>query len=132
MLPHRYPFRLLDARHPDGVVFRLGAAAASSRPAGAMAPILALEILAQAALVTLPEEEGDEEGGENPRMGYLAGIDGATFDPALTHRPLAAGDTLIAAVARGAGYGRLLKVHGVLRRDGEQLVEAELVLSLEA
>ena len=91
---------------------------------GAYPPTLLLEILAQAALGS-PAEAGDE--GEE-RIGYLGGITTSHFSPVLMERPLGPGDQLEAAVEPLANFGRTLKVRGVLRREKEILVEAEMIL----
>ena len=122
MLPHRYPFELLDRSADDRVVVGLTAGAGVVRGGAEWPPVLALEALAQAAMVLLAEP------GEAPARGALAGIDQARLPSA--SRPLLVGDRLAATVERRGAFGRLLKVHGRLERDGESVVEADLILAL--
>lgn len=124
-LPHRYPFQLIDvvrAGDQDRALFRLSANAVLARE-GAFPAVLAIEILAQAAMVVL-ERDGGEAG-----YGYLAGAD-VELRPVLCERPFAPGDTLAATVARSAGFGSLLKVRGELDRDGETVATANLMLAI--
>jgi 3-hydroxymyristoyl/3-hydroxydecanoyl-(acyl carrier protein) dehydratase len=128
VLPHRYPFELVDTDrgHNDGaggrIRVRLTADGGVHR-AEPYPPVLAIEVLAQAAARLL--------GGDRPKAGRLAGLDGVRFLPLLADRPLQPGDVLEAAVEAGGGFGTLLKVRGELRRDGEPVVEGELILLLE-
>ena len=83
---------------------------------------MAVEILAQAAAVVLPGEEG------NPRSAWLAGIDGAQFE-----RPLVAGDRLLARAQLEGRFGRLVKARGELRdeRSGTLVASASLLLAMD-
>lgn len=86
---------------------------------------LALEILAQAAIVVLGQGEGGPKGG--PKGGLLAGIDRAVF-----RGDLLPGERLEARLELRGRFGRLVKVAGSLSRPGgETVVEADLLLALE-
>ena len=154
MLPHAFPFRLVD-RADDGpgqptASLPLGrqedpALAASrrrgslplawtvggalDRGAGAAPAMLAVEMMAQAALVLLTRDgsgEGAGEGqGEGERVGLLAGVDGVVF-----HATLAAGDRLEAHADVAWRFGRLVKVRARLTRDGAVVAEGDLILAL--
>ncbi len=130
MIPHRYPFRLIDVVKPDPTGPGPGRAALRLTANGAIArqtafpAVLAIEILAQASMVVL----GRGGGG----LGYLAGADDVEFGPTLRERPLVPGDTLEATVAQTAAFGSILKVHGQLDRDGQTVATANLMLSLPA
>jgi 3-hydroxymyristoyl/3-hydroxydecanoyl-(acyl carrier protein) dehydratase len=140
VLPHAYPFRLLDAGPGDLRVLVAGNAA-GLRGRGELPSVLAIEMLAQAALVRLAAilpgpapSAGDGVASAmsgaaataGPRGGLLAGVEGVRF-----HTPLRAGDRLLAEVELVARLGRLLKVRCALRRDAEVVVEGELLLALE-
>ena len=162
-LPHRYPFRWLDPPGPDAgtpdagtpddgvrrLRVRLSAGAHAPRQ-NDLSPIVALEILAQAAAstaalpvpetapvpATVPVSEKpvaaagvrSTTGGEQ-RPGLLAAIDAATFAAELAQRPLGPGDELDVEVERTASFGRLLKVRGSISRRGVVLIEAQLVVA---
>ncbi len=126
-LPHAYPFRLVDrlADGGGGVVVMITADAAQLRGGAELPGMLAVEVMAQAALMTLaPAEDG---GGEAPRGGLLAGLDEVSF-----HAPLIAGDRVHASATVLARMGALVKVRCELRRGDELLVEGGLLLALEA
>jgi 3-hydroxyacyl-[acyl-carrier-protein] dehydratase len=118
VLPHAYPFRLVEKR---GEEVRVVLSSSGHWSRGAAPPaVLALEILAQAALVQLG---GAGAGGR----GLLAGVDGAEFRGDL--RP---GDRLLARVRVAGGFGRLVKVAASLEReDGSAVASAELLLARE-
>ena len=91
------------------------------RDQGSLPAVLAIEILAQAAVIALPESGGS--GGQ----GVLAGIDDARFE-----RPLSAAETLVARFHVERHFGQLLKVHGSLRsaKSNESVASASLYLAL--
>lgn len=140
MLPHAYPFRLLErASGPDGrPVLAWTVAGSLARGAGEVPATLAVEMMAQAALAALPggaagAASASEPGGVPPPRGMLAGLDGIEV-----HRPLVAGDRLTAEAALVGRLGRLLKVHvrlvaaGLPAGDpGGVCVEGDLLLALE-
>ena len=127
-LPHAFPFRFVEtgrngesARALISVGDALRRGSTQGHP-----PILLLEILAQAALVPAgPQPEGE---GEGPAVNYLAAINDARFAPELATAPVQPGDVLEARVEAVGGFGRTLKVHGELEREGQVLVEATLIL----
>ncbi|MFN2322797.1 MAG: 3-hydroxyacyl-ACP dehydratase FabZ [Trueperaceae bacterium] len=96
LLPHRYPFLMVDAFvHQDGDAFECTKNVSHNEPHFAghfpeepvMPGVLILEALAQAAGVALAVREGataagadaGAEGGPAPRIAYLTGVDGARF-----------------------------------------------------
>ncbi len=91
------------------------------RDQGALPAVLAIEILAQAAVIALPQSGGAEG------QGLLAGIDDARFE-----RPLAPADTLIARFHIERRFGQLLKVRGSLRstESNDPVASASLYLAL--
>ena len=124
MLPHAYPFRLLDRRADGTVGVLISGNAAQLRGAAELPTFLAVEVLAQSALVALPEStSGDapREGG----LGLLAGIQDVQF-----HAPLRPGDVLTAGATLVARLGPLLKIRAELRRDDEIVAEGELLLAM--
>lgn len=122
-LPHAFPFRLADALGAAGVGMRLSAGGRLDATRGWPAT-LALELLAQsAAHFAGPESTGG---------GALAAIENAVFHPALARRPLLAGETLVAQLEPRGRLGRLLKISGKVLRDGELVIEADLVLALDS
>ncbi len=125
MLPHAYPFRLLD-RRADGMVGVLISGNASQlRGAAELPAFLAVEVMAQSALVALPEPaSGDapKEGG----LGLLAGVRDVLF-----HAPLRPGDVLTAGATLVARLGPLLKIRAELRRDDSVVAEGELLLAMK-
>lgn len=139
ILPHRYPFLLVDSVEEDeegrrvAVLVLSTSAVTRGRRPPELPAVLAVEILAQASLVLgAPDDAGDasddsDEEGREP--GLLAGIDDAAFDEELTRRPLAPGDRLRARTEIRGSFGRLTKVQGVLERDGRRVAEATLLLA---
>ncbi len=118
MLPHRYPFQLVEER-PGGGILRLTANATWIRGEGPLPAALGVEILAQAAICLLPELL--EGGGK----GLLAGIDQAEL-----HAPLVVGEEWLCRIEIAGRFGRLVKVDGAIERiGGERLVEAKLLLA---
>lgn len=110
LLPHRYPFLMVDAFvHQDGDAFECTKNVSHNEPHFAghfpeepvMPGVLILEALAQAAGVALAVREGatpagaeagadaGAEGGPAPRIAYLTGVDGARF-----RRKVVPGDVL--------------------------------------
>jgi 3-hydroxymyristoyl/3-hydroxydecanoyl-(acyl carrier protein) dehydratase len=126
VLPHRFPFRLVDRREGAHVVAALtlgasgprGAAGAPSHPLS-----LAVEILAQASLLLLGSGGGGEAAdGEPP--GVLAGVEEASLAGML-----APGDRLEAHATLERRLGNAARVRAVLRRDGAPVASAVLLLA---
>jgi len=125
VLPHAYPFRLLDRRADGTVAVVVSANAAPLRGAAELPAFLAVEVLAQSALVALPEPasgDASKEGG----LGLLAGVQDVQF-----HAPLRPGDVLTASATLVARLGPLLKIRAELRRDDEVVAEGELLLAMK-
>lgn len=124
MLPHHYPFRLLDRRADGTVVVLISGNAAAVRGEEQLPAFLAVELLAQSALLALGEPSGEAAGSEK-RLGLLAGVQDVQF-----HAPLRPGDRLSAAATLLARLGALSKVRAELRRGDELVVEGELLLAM--
>ena len=136
-LPHTYPFRWIEPPNPEdtAVLRALVSVAGHGTRQGTLPACLALEIIAQACALQAAQEAAPQSGAEasspptgEATPGLLAAIDGATFADVLQKAPLAAGDVLEVEVEETARFGRLRKVHGRLKRRGEVVVEAHLVL----
>ena len=125
MLPHAYPFALLDRLADGGIGVLVTAGAAQLRGGGELPASLAVEVMAQAALVALAPEAGEGGGTAQQGGGLLAGLDTVSF-----HAPLRAGDLLRAEATLVGRMGPLVKVRCELRRDGELVVEGGLLLAL--
>ncbi len=120
MLPHQFPFRLIDRVEGDSAVLAATVSAQWLRDSGAVPAVLSIEILAQAAIVLFPD---DGKGGR----ALLAGVDAAQLV-----RPLAAGERLQARVRLVGHFGRMMKIEGELTTDGgELLARAGLLLARE-
>jgi predicted hotdog family 3-hydroxylacyl-ACP dehydratase len=122
-LPHAHPFRLLDRLADGSVGLLVSADAVWLRGADALPALLAVEVLAQAALVALPGPSAD--GAPSPRAGQLAGLEDVRLHSAL--RP---GDRLIARATLRGRLGPLVKVHAELRRGDQTVVAGDLLLAL--
>ncbi|HET9765358.1 MAG TPA: hypothetical protein VFS60_00845 [Thermoanaerobaculia bacterium] len=125
MLPHAYPFRLLDRRADGSVGVVVSGNAAQLRGAPELPAFLAVEVLAQSALVALagPHDEGAPSAGG---LGLLAGVQEVQF-----HTPLRPGDVVAASAELLGRLGPLLKVRAELRRGDELVVEGELLLAMK-
>ncbi len=119
LLPHRYPFLMLDtilSREP-GV-----AASAATRITSDSAPfprVLMVEAMAQLAGVASGCGEGEG--------GFLATIDHAEF-----HGDPLPGDTLLIAVRVVKGFGRLFLLEGEVTVGQRRLAAATLTLGIGA
>jgi hypothetical protein len=129
VLPHGYPFRFLE-RSPAGSVTLLWTVNGALARGAAEAPaFLAVEMMAQAALVALPPPapERAAEGAEPAtRGGLLAGLEDVRLNA-----PLRAGDEVRAEAAVLGRFGRLVKARVLLVRGDETVAEAVLLLALE-
>ena len=129
VLPHRFPFLLVDRPTATGACWRLSSGASLLRSTETLSPILLLELLAQTALVCLPRWGGSLDGGGGEVRGYLVGIDRANLPtPGVRLVP---GDDFLATLEPAGAFGRLIRVDGKVLRGGEPLVEARLSLALE-
>lgn len=124
MLPHEYPFRLLDRRADGTAVVMVAGNAAQVRGADELPAFLAVELLAQSALFALVEPSG-QHGSSQGGLGLLAGVQDVQF-----HAPLRPGDRLSVAATLLAQLGALSKVRAELRRGDELVVEGELLLAM--
>lgn len=126
MLPHAFPFRLVD-RAGDGAGQELSwtLGGALDRGVGAAPAMLAVEMMAQAALVLLSREGGGDADAGTPGAGLLAGVDGLVL-----HSVVGAGDRLEADAAVAGRFGRLVKVRARLTREGVVVAEGDLLLAL--
>ena len=95
----------------------LSAAAEALRGEAIGQQALAIEILAQAAAELVA---GDR------RPGLLAGVEACEL-----LSPLCAGDRLEVTAAIEARFGRVLRIAGELRRDGEPIFRARLLVTEE-
>lgn len=124
MLPHRFPFRLVDRVEGGRVRVALTTDAVWLRGSEGYPAALAVEILAQSAILLLPETTSG--GGK----GLLAGIDGAAF-----HASPAPGDVLSIEIRQTGRFGTVVRVEGTItRRSGrgdeeEPVAEAALLLA---
>lgn len=112
MLPHKYPFQLVESRAGSVAV-----ALTSGSPWLRIEPVLplslAVEIMAQASHVLL---------GGSPGV-YLAGIEAARI-----LAPIAVGDRLSAAAELTGRFGQMIRVSAHLDRDGQVVAQATLIL----
>ena len=130
LLPHRYPFLLVDAFvSGDGNAFECRKNVSHNEPffhghfpnEPVMPGVLILEALAQAAAVGLAVREGWNTTGTEAKIGYLAGVESAKFK-----RKVVPGDVLrltgeITLYRRG-----LCKVSAQALVDEEVAAEADL------
>lgn len=129
MLPHRYPFLLVDRvlAVEKGVGIRALKNVTINEPffnghfphRPVMPGVLMLEALAQAAAILSFETEGAVP--DQNTVYYFAGIDGARFK-----RPVEPGDQLVLEVTLLRSKARVYKYAARASVDGELAVEAEL------
>ncbi|MEM8995053.1 MAG: hypothetical protein AAGF23_09715 [Acidobacteriota bacterium] len=133
MLPQKFPFAFLDLEgDEDGVPVLLTAAGRTGR-GRPLAQGLALEILAQAALVQLlrPPTDADGVAGEpeapkgNPAIG---GFDDVHYAEAWARHPPLPGEELRAKTELLGRFGPMLKVRAELFRDDVEMLSATLLL----
>jgi len=123
VLPHGYPFRLLEGVAGDGAVrLQVSGNGALLRGAAELPALLLVEMMAQAALAALPRAAGDATG---VRHGLLAGIDDLRC-----HIPVRPGDRLEAHAEIVGRLGPAIKARVELRRDGDLVASGNLLLAL--
>jgi 3-hydroxyacyl-[acyl-carrier-protein] dehydratase len=132
ILPHRYPFLLVDrviSLEPErklvavkGVTVNEPFFAGHFPGHPVMPGVLILEALAQAAAILAKSSMKDEPG---DKVTYLMGIDGARF-----RRPVVPGDRLELHVEVTKHKGAVWKERGVAMVDGEVVAEAEFMAML--
>lgn len=126
MLPHRFPFSLVEVLAGDRVVLSVSAGSWWTRE-GSLPPMMALEALAQGAAILLRETG---EGPKGPAEAlYLAGIDSAAFSEELESSPLRAGDVLEIRARLRLRLGPLLRIEAEMLRDDRRVVEAAFTAS---
>ena len=126
MLPHGYPFRLLEGVTVDGAVrLQVTVNGALLRGAAALPALLVVEMMAQAALVALPRAAGDVHDDAAGRHGVLAGIAELRVES-----PVRPGDRLEARAELLARLGPAVKARVELRRDGDLVASGHLLLAL--
>lgn len=122
MLPHRFPFRLVDRREGERARVALSGGAFWSRGGERALPeSLLVEVFAQAAAAVLAGR------GAPSGQGYLAGVEGMQI--ARLPEP---GERVLVDVRLVAGFGRLAKVEAELTCDDERLASATLLLAAGA
>jgi 3-hydroxyacyl-[acyl-carrier-protein] dehydratase len=130
LLPHRYPFLLVDAFvSQEGDAFECRKNVSYNEPffqghfpsEPVMPGVLIVEALAQAAAVGLAVREGWSAAAEGARVGYLAGIENAKFK-----RKVVPGDTLRLTGAITLFRRRLCRVEARALVGDEVAAEATL------
>lgn len=131
VLPHRYPFLLVDRvlSLESGSRVRAIKNVTANEPFFAghfpeqpvMPGVLVIEALAQAAGILLIHDRPDRE----DNLIYLVGVENAKF-----RRPVVPGDQLVLDVAIVRSRRSFAKVRGTARVDGEVAVEALLTSAM--
>lgn len=132
ILPHRYPFLLVDrvlSLEPGVRATGLKNASYGEPffvghfPGHPIMPgVLIIEMMAQVSgvmLLALPEHKG--------KLAYLAGVDKARF-----RKPVLPGDTIIAEVSLIKARGTIGFVKAEAKVDGVVVCEAELMFALQS
>lgn len=134
LLPHRYPFLLVDAFvRQDGDAFECSKNVSHNEPffvghfpdEPVMPGVLIVEALAQAAAIGLQVREGHAAGDAAPAIGYLAGIERARF-----RRKVVPGDVLRLTGTITRYRRRLCTVEAVALVGDEVAAEATLSFML--
>ncbi len=130
LLPHRYPFLMVDAFvSQGGDAFECRKNVSHNEPffqghfpeEPVMPGVMILEALAQASAVGLAVREGWTTGEGEPKIGYLASVDGAKFK-----RMVVPGDVLRLTGTITLFRRRLCKVSARALVGDELAAEAEL------
>ena len=132
LLPHRYPFLLVDRVTEIVVGEKLIAFKNVSAneeffnghfPGHPVMPgVLVLEALAQASAILAYRTSGFDP---KQKVAYLMGIDGARF-----RKPVVPGDRLQLEIQVIRQKGELLKTKGVATVDGAKVAEAEFLATI--
>ena len=109
------------------MLLQVSSNAALLRGAASLPTLLAVEMMAQAALVALPRGESavEEVASDTPRAGVLAGVDALRCDV-----PLVPGDRLLARATLLGTFGGVVKARVELLREEQAVAEGDLLLSL--
>ncbi|MEO1367656.1 MAG: hypothetical protein AAFX50_10810 [Acidobacteriota bacterium] len=131
MLPQKFPFAFLDREgDASGVPVLLTAAGRTGR-GRPLAQGLALEILAQAALVQLlrpPADAGDADAEAPKGNPAIGGFDDVHYAEAWARHPPLPGEELRARTELLGRFGPMLKVRAELLRDDVEILSATLLL----
>lgn len=120
MLPHSFPFRLIDGSfNSTRAIVELSANASLLRGRASLPISLVVEIIAQAAAYLLAADEVARE----PRL--------AAIESAVLTGPATVGERLMVSVSLERRYGRLLRIRGELQADGMRVGEATMILSTQ-
>ncbi len=128
ILPHRYPFLLVDSvieLEPRVRIVAIKQVTANEYffaghfPGAPVMPgVLQIEALAQAGAILVMREMEDRE----EKIPFFSGIESAKF-----RRPVVPGDTLRLEVAALRTGSRVQKMHGVATVEGQVTAEAEIL-----
>ncbi len=128
LLPHRYPFLLIDKIvEIDGIQSGVGIKNVTMNepqfqghfPGNPVFPgVLMIEAMAQTAGALVLNERGEEEG---PKLVYFMTIDKARF-----RKPVGPGDTMRIHVELLRARANICKYKGEIRVDGNLVAEAEV------
>ncbi|HEY3332717.1 MAG TPA: 3-hydroxyacyl-ACP dehydratase FabZ [Capsulimonadaceae bacterium] len=132
LLPHRYPFLLVDRvieLDPGKRCVGLKAVSANEQffeghfPGKAIMPgVLVIEAMAQVGGIMMLAVENNKG-----MLAYLAAVDNAKF-----RQPVVPGDVLITECNLLRVRGNMGKVHAIGRVDGQIVVEADVMFALVA
>ena len=135
LLPHRYPFLLIDrvlSMEPDKSIVALKNVTINEPffpghyPHFPVMPgVLIIEAMAQAAALLSFKSMGG--GADEKSVYYFAGIDAARFK-----RPVGPGDQMIIKVSLIRSMRGLFKFSGVVEVDGQLAAEAELMCTVKS
>ncbi len=138
VLPHRYPFLLIDrvvelvpgktVRALKNVSINEGFFTGHFPEQPVMPGVLIIEALAQAAaILSLVGDEGPENGQDGKSLYYLAGVDDARF-----RKPVLPGDQLILEVDALRLGRSISRFDGRALVDGQVVAEAKLMCAIRS
>ena len=132
LLPHRYPFLLVDRVIeivPGEKLIALKSVSVNEEffnghfPGHPVMPgVLILEALAQASAILAYKTSGFDP---KEKVAYLMGIDGARF-----RQPVVPGDRLQLEIEVLRQKGELMKTRGIATVDGAKVAEAEFLATI--